>query len=73
MPDLYVMFNAHWEWREFSVPPHDGQWNWKRLVDTSLPSPDDIVQTSDAVRLDPPDHYNLGPRSAAILLSECCE
>ncbi len=69
MPDIYVMFNAHWQWQEFSLPPHDGQWDWKRLVDTRLPSPDDIVDESDAVPLDPRDHYNVGPRSTVIAIS----
>ena len=42
-PDFYVMFNAHWETQRFHIPPHDGQWRWRRLVDTHLPSPDDIL------------------------------
>jgi len=70
MPDLYVIFNAHWQWQRFFLPPHDGQWNWKRLVDTRLPSPDDILDEVDAVPLDPSDHYNAGPRSTVIAISQ---
>ncbi len=69
MPDIHVMFNAHWEWQKFSLPPHDGSWNWKRLVDTRLPSPEDILEENDAVALDPADHYNVGPRSTVIVIS----
>ena len=63
------MFNAHWEWQQFALPPHDGQWHWRRLVDTNLPSPDDIVEEKDAVPLRPADHYLAAPRSAVILIA----
>jgi isoamylase len=69
-PDLYVIFNSHWEWQRFQLPPHEGQWRWKRLVDTNLPSPEDIVEAKDAVRLQPADAYVAAPRSAIILLGE---
>ncbi len=68
-PDLYVLFNAHWEWQKFCLPPHDGQWRWRRLVDTNLAVPDDIVDESAAVRLRPGDHYIAAPRSAVLLIS----
>ena len=69
-PDIYVAFNAHWDWQSFCLPPHEGQWRWKRLVDTRLTSPDDIIEESTAVPLDPTDHYNVGPRSTVILMSQ---
>jgi glycogen operon protein len=68
-PDFYVMFNTHWETQRFNIPPRDGQWRWKRLVDTNLPSPDDIVEEAAAVPLRPADHYIMSPRSAVILIS----
>jgi glycogen operon protein len=67
-PDLYVFFNMHWEWQKFALPSHGGQWRWKRLVDTNLKEPDDIVEERDAVLLRPADHYIAAPRSAVILL-----
>jgi len=69
-PDIYVMFNAHWDWQRFSLPSHEGQWCWKRLVDTRLPAPEDVVEESRAVPLDPADHYNVGPRSTVIVISQ---
>jgi glycogen operon protein len=68
-PDLCVLFNSHWEWQKFNLPPHDGQWRWKRLVDTNLASPIDIVEEKDAIPLKPADHYFAAPRSAVILIS----
>ena len=69
-PDFYVMFNAHWEQRRFNIPPHEGQWRWRRLVDTNLQSPEDIVSEQNAVKLQPGDHYTLAPRSTVILISQ---
>jgi glycogen operon protein len=69
-PDLYVIFNSHWEWQKFQLPPCDGRWRWKRLVDTNLAAPDDIVEEKDAVSLHPGDHYIAAPRSAVILVAE---
>lgn len=68
-PDFYVMFNAHWDTQRFHIPPDDGQWRWRRLVDTHLPAPDDILEEKDAVALKPADHYLVSPRSAVILIS----
>lgn len=65
-PDLYVLFNAHWESQRFNLPSCPGQ--WKRLVDTNLASPEDIVEEQDAVALRPVDHYIMSPRSAVILV-----
>jgi glycogen operon protein len=68
-PHLYVIFNAHWDWQTCALPPHDGQWYWRRLVDTHLETPEDIVEEKDAVPLRPGDSYHVAPRSAVILIS----
>ncbi len=68
-PHLYVMFNACWEAQQFAIPPHDGQRRWKRLVDTYLSPPDDIVDEKEVVALRPADHYIVSPRSAVILIA----
>jgi glycogen operon protein len=66
-PDFYVLFNAHWEAHRFNLPWQPG--HWRRLVDTNLASPYDIVEEKDAVPLNPGDHYLVTPRSAVILMS----
>jgi glycogen operon protein len=68
-PDIYVMFNAHWESQRFNLPPRGGKWGWRRLVDTNLASPDDIVEENAAVVLRPHDHYVVAARSAVILIA----
>jgi glycogen operon protein len=65
--DVYVIFNAYWQPQRFSLPYRER--HWRRLVDTSLPSPMDIVDDKDAVSLSPADSYILNPRSTVILLS----
>jgi glycogen operon protein len=67
-PAFYVMFNAHWEQQRFALPRLDGQWRWRRLVDTNLPPPSDIVEEKNAVPLNPVDHYVMAPRSTVILI-----
>ncbi len=61
--DIYVMINAYWEPLTFTIlaPP-----TWRRLVDTSLPTPDDI---GDGVLLDD-TQYSVGPRSVVVLVKE---
>jgi len=60
--DLYVIANAFWEPLTFVIQA-DGP--WARVVDTSLPAPDDIVDPGAAVPVD--DRYDVGPRSFVIL------
>jgi glycogen operon protein len=64
---FYVLFNTHWESQKFVLPHADGG-RWRRLVDTNLPSPDDIVEEPNAVPLHPGDHYLATPRSTVILI-----
>jgi isoamylase len=41
--DLYVMINAYWEDLEFTIQEGRAD-EWRRVVDTSLASPEDIVE-----------------------------
>ncbi|MFO0877214.1 MAG: glycogen debranching protein GlgX [Gemmataceae bacterium] len=67
-PNFYFLFNSHWEPHRFQLPPIDGHHRWRRLADTNLPSPDDIVEEHNAVPLNPGDHYIVSPRSTVILI-----
>ena len=60
--DLYVMMNAYWSELKFVI--QDGQaYQWRRVADTSLISPDDFVEDSHPLRS---GVYELPPRSIAI-------
>ena len=63
-PDFFVLFNAHWEWQKFMLPPHAGQLRWHRLIDTNLPTPEKTIVEGSwrAVRVRPVEHYNAALR-----------
>jgi len=63
---LYLIANAYAEPLAFELPP---QMRWKRMVDTSLPSPEDLVEEEDAP-LAPGPTYIAGPRSVVILVED---
>ena len=64
---FYMMFNAYWEPLEFELPKAENHSApWRRWIDTSLESPNDIVSWRDAVEI-PADSYRAGPRSVVIL------
>ncbi len=49
---IHVMLNAFWEPLSFEVPPLPASQSWRRIVDTSLPSPDDFCDPAAAPRWD---------------------
>jgi isoamylase len=67
----YLIFNAYWEPLEFELP--DGNRGpWKRWIDTTLDSPNDILPWRDA----PPvsgSKYVAGPRSVVVLHTKVSE
>jgi len=66
--DMYVMINAHWRDRQFTV--QEGQpCEWRRVVDTSLPSPHDIATPGDSAPLDNLQ-YRVAGRSIVVLYRE---
>jgi len=62
--DIYVMINAYWEELEFGIQEGTAQ-EWKRIVDTALPSPDDF---SDRGFLLEGAKYVVAPRSIVVLV-----
>jgi glycogen operon protein len=63
--DLYVMINGEWEDHRFTVA--EGQASeWRRVVDTARPSPDDIVDPGSEPAL-ATTSYLVGARSLVVL------
>jgi isoamylase len=58
---LYVIANAWWEPLRWTILPAGP---WRRVVDTSLPSPDDIVPAGIPVS---GPAYDVAPRSVVVL------
>ena len=65
---LHLMVNAWWEPLDFEVPADEGGSQWRRCLDTALPSPDDIRPWEQAPPLSN-GSYRLQPRSVVVLLS----
>ena len=65
---LHVMFNAYWEALDFDLPPIPATAvaGWQRWIDTSLESPQDIMDPPTAPRV-PGLQYRVAPRSVAAL------
>jgi isoamylase len=66
----HVILNAYWEPLEFELPsiPDGGRHPWRRWIDTSLASPQDIVEWEGAPFV-PGPRYRTGPRSVVVLFA----
>jgi glycogen operon protein len=64
--DLYVMINAHPAERRFLIQGDPR--TWKRVVDTSLASPQDITKVGEEALLSN-SSYVVGARSVVVLLA----
>ena len=67
-PDIHVMMNMYWEAVDMDIPQVAGR-SWARVVDTSLPSPSDIVDPG-AETVWPGQSYPVKPRSVVVLFSK---
>ena len=67
---LHVMFNAYWEALDFELPlaPEAAVAGWQRWIDTSLQSPEDIMD-ADAAPTVSGMQYRVAPRSVVALFS----
>lgn len=66
--DIYVMINASTETQRFGI--YEGEpGDWGRMIDTSLPSPTDIMEPGDEESIR--DHsYRTNPRSVVVMLRQ---
>lgn len=67
----FFIFNSFWEPLEFELPAQyqNKNLNWRRIVDTYLPSPDDCLPIADAPIIDSL-HYLAQARSVVVLIAE---
>ena len=66
---VHLICNAWWEALDFEVPPlRDDELGWRRLLDTGVPSPGELVAYGDAVPLIE-GTYRAGPRSVVCLVT----
>jgi len=62
--DIYVMINAFWEALEFHIQEGTAH-DWKRIVDTASPSPDDFSDPGLPLER---TEYLVAPRSIVVLI-----
>jgi isoamylase len=65
---VYLAISAYWEALDFALPPPPGGRAWRRWIDTTRDSPDDIVEWANAQPVTDPI-YRVGPRSVVALIS----
>jgi isoamylase len=65
---IHLILNAHWEPREFELPPPESSRSWRRWIDTALDSPDDIVPWDAAPEISG-GTYPVQARSVVVLFS----
>ena len=68
--DLYVAMNAWYEPLTFHIPAAPSGRRWRRAVDTSFPSPEDILECDAGPIVPIQSEYRVGSRSMVILISE---
>jgi isoamylase len=65
---FYLVLNAYWEPLEFELPESNGR-GWRRWIDTSLDTPEDIVPLDQARPVEA-GRYRAAERSVVVLLSD---
>jgi glycogen operon protein len=65
-----LAFNASTEAIQIQLPNDNKEDSWKRIVDTSLPSPHDFEE-NEYPALAAPHTYVMGPRSFVLLIAGC--
>jgi glycogen operon protein len=68
--DLYMAFNAWMETLFFAVPPAPQGRPWRRVIDTALASPLDIVGLDEGPRVPVGTRYAVAPFSTLVLIAE---
>jgi isoamylase len=63
---FYFLFNAYWEPLTFELPIMANGEQWRQWIDTSLPTPQDIVPWQESPEI-ARQVYHAGPRSVVVL------
>jgi isoamylase len=66
---VFVVFHADGTLQPVDLPAPPAGLRWHRVIDTSLPEGQDIVEPGREVPLSPADRYLVNPRSTVVLLA----
>ncbi len=67
---LFLILNGDFRLQPVRIPDPDGQKQWYRVIDTSLPHPEDCLEPGAEVRFNPAESYLVNPRSTVVLLGK---
>jgi glycogen operon protein len=70
LESIYVAMNMHWESLEFELPSPPSGFEWHVVVNTGMPSPEDIWETGREPRLADQRAVMVGGRSIVVLLAK---
>ncbi|MEM1238653.1 MAG: glycogen debranching protein GlgX [Cyanobacteria bacterium P01_H01_bin.26] len=65
---LHVMLNAFYKPLTFELPPPPPERQWRRLIDTALPTPEDFSQLEGAISVKTAA-YSVNERSSVVLMA----
>jgi glycogen operon protein len=68
--DFFAAFHAGSDMQPIRIPPPPSGRSWRRIVDTALPSPMDIVLPHQAASIPAGTLYKVAPFSMIVLVSE---
>lgn len=66
---MHFMFNTYWEALDFELPPLPPGVAWKRLLDTNLAFPEDIIPHTEAPPVER-NSYRVANRSVVVLVAD---
>jgi isoamylase len=66
--ETYFIINAYWQPLVYELPALDSDRQWKRWIDTSLESPDDICQWNQAPPVESKEYY-VAANSIVVLIN----
>ena len=65
---LFIILNADFHLQSVNLPKLTDKKKWYRVLDTSLPTGEEIMMPGHEIILDPNDIYLVNPRSTVMLL-----
>ena len=66
---LHVMLNAYWKSLTFKLPLFRPGHHWHRVIDTSLPTPDDFCELATAPLIQD-SYYQVADRTSVVLMAK---
>ncbi len=67
---FFIILNVDYSMQYVRTPKIDSRKKWYRVIDTSLESGEDFLDSGKEILLDPPEYYLVNPRSTVVLIGK---